>query len=271
MSNKNTLSKFLAFLGAVTLGFSISNAATNDTTNVILSKQDCFERICEWTNIGIGGAYYNANGENTSISGYAGYVSLFGKVALKQRLQFGANIAIGGGNSDLGGSAFPNGAKSNANLMVFDFALKAGANITSKESPIFINILGGLDMYSTNKEERKFQRSLGLAGIEIEGEKPLSAKLSVMYGASYSFVVAGTYILDKQNTKAQIPFSTQNYAISANVGISYEIERGISTFVRAIGKYQHLNASQTINANNINLSMPAINNTQAMIEFGIGF
>lgn len=265
------MSKFLAFLGVLTLGFSTSNAATNDTTNVILSKQDCFEKVCEWTNIGIGGAYYNAGGENAGIGGYAGYVSLFGKAVLKQRLQIGGNIAIGGGKSELSGNSFPNGAKNNTNLMVFDFALKAGVNVSSKESPIFINLLGGLDVYSTNKDERKFQRSLGLVGIEIEGEKPISAKLSVMYGASYSLVVAGTYMLDNKDTKAKIPFSPQNYAISANVGISYEIERGISAFVRAIGKYQHLNTSETINANNVNLSMPAMNNTQAMVEFGIGF
>ena len=270
MLSKNIFSKILAFITITLLGFSTSNAAVNDSTNLILSKQDCYERICEWTNIGIGGAYYNINGENADIGGYAGYISLFGKAAFKQRLQLGANIALGGGKSDLSGSAFPMGAKNNTNLMIFDFDLKFGVNIASKESPIFINLLGGLDIYSTNKDERKFQRSLGLAGIEIEGEKPISAKLSVMYGASYSLIVAGNYLFDK-DTRAQIPFSTKNYAIGANIGLSYEIEKGISTYARLVGKYQNIGASETLNVNNANVFMPATQNYVGMVEFGIGF
>ena len=266
MLNKNTFSKILVFITTTLLGFSTSNAAVGDSTNLILSKQDCYERICEWTNIGIGGAYYNTNGESADIGGYAGYISLFGKAALKQRLQLGANITLGGGKSDLSGTS-PMGAKNNTNLMIFDFDLKFGINIASKESPIFINLLGGLDVYSTNKDEKKFRRSLGLAGIEIEGEKPISTKLSVMYGASYSFIVAGNYLFNNKDTRAQIPFSMKNYAISANIGLWYEIERGISTYARLVGKYQNIGASEKINSG----FMPATQNYVAMVEFGIGF
>lgn len=59
--------------------------------------------------------------------------------------------------------------------------------------------------------------------------------------------------------------------MSANIGFEYEISKGISTYLKLIGKYQNISTPPSATVNSATINYPASNNFAGMLEVGLGF
>ena len=267
---KNTLLKSVKF-SLITFGmlglFSSLNAANIITGGA--SKKDCEDTNCEFGRIGIGGGYYGLQGSNANADSYIGYVSLGIKEVYKARFQGAFDIVLGGGRGNLKGSAFPQGISKSGDVFIFEPTIKFGVNVLTKRVPLFVNIVGGIEGYRLGfNNDSTFRRVAGLVGVELNGEIPAGDRLRFTYGAGYSWIARVDYDFGKTTTIAK--GSIKNYAVNANIGLEYDLPKGLYTYAKLIGKYQHNNATSSATYNGMQVSYPASDNFVGMLEIGLG-
>lgn len=265
----NTIKKLGFVALAAGLLASYSSAALVSSSK-IASKKDCEDAFCEFGRIGVGGAYYGVQANGVDIGGYAGYVSLGVKEVMKGRVQVGIDGFVGGGKSELKGSTLAN-LSTNPNLLIYGFGARVGVNVLTKSAPLFVSLTVDVDGYNANpRNSNGFYRSLGLAGVALDGEIPTSSKTRILYGASYSWIFGATYKFG-DSAKVNVSRSIDNYAVSANIGFEYEISKGISTYLKLIGKYQNISTPPSATVNSAAINYPSSNNFAGMLEVGLGF
>lgn len=264
----NGIKKFGFAIFAISVFTSYVNAAS---ITKIASKEECKEHFCVFGKVGAGGVYYATKANGVDISGYAGYAALSLREVIKARVQFGIDGFVGGGKSELKGSALSS-LSSNSALLIWGFGARFGVNISSKDAPLFVNLTIDVDEFNANPQHTKgFARMLGYTGVALEGEIPTSPQTRFIYGASYSWIFGATYKFNDSGS-INIPRSISNYAIGANIGVDYEISKGISFYTKLIGKYQALGTPPSAtHSNGTTISYPKSNNFSGAVEIGFGF
>ena len=223
---------------------------------VMSANAACSATYCVGGEIGLGGIYANYNGGDTAqVHNYGGYANIASRTIYANRIQAFAGIQLGGGISNSSGSltALPQGA-----FFLLDITAKLGYNIFTANVPLFVNIFVDGGFIFANPMDR----SLLTVGAELEGRIPLG-KLSLLYSGGYGWVARGTYRFN-DNLNSQV--GGYNYAITASLGLSYEISDSTAMYIKAIGKYYDLHASSVVDTN---LSFPASHHFTAMLEIGI--
>ncbi|MGX2984580.1 hypothetical protein ACWIWK_03760 [Helicobacter sp. 23-1048] len=238
-------------------------------------KEYCEVKKCYYGNVGLGVGSYSFNALDSDFGSSVGYLYAGGGFIHNQRIKFDTDVRIGGGRNTLQGNNFPASFATSLNAIFVDFTAKLGKNVLSKQTPLFINFTLGLTLNTPHK--KNFGYVQALLGIEIDGQVPLASNLILSYGAGYGWLVMG-YTYSKpvafryyQSNEIAESRSIGNFELNANVGVSYKFENDYVVFIRAVGRFQHINASETITYDNTPLRYPANNNYAGMLEMGVEF
>lgn len=216
----------------------------------------CSAEYCSAWEAGIGGAYANTNGSEANVNNYGGYFKFYGDTLYKQRLYFGADIKIGGGQSSLSGANLTSLSAKTPFLSV-DGTIKLGLNVLTANTPLIASIFFNYDnVYTKNGVDK----SLPSVGAELSGRIPVG-KLNILYSGGYGWVFSPFYTYNLSN-KAWI--GGYNDVISASFGLSYNFSEKAEVYIRVVGKYYRLNAAKEIN----NINFPNSNQYTAMLEIG---
>lgn len=216
----------------------------------------CQESKCWLGHFGIGGAYYDFG--SADISSYGAYISLEGKSVYYQRFQFAMGGRIGGGLTQSSSIPF---IESKAPLFIFDAYVKIGANIATKSTPLFVNLVIEADDHNGNiASHNGIDRSLILLGGELEGAMAISPLTQLDYSLGYAWVGSGQYVINDIKSKIN------NYSdeINASIGFTRNISDNTGFYTRLRGKYQNLQKALYQNVQ----QFPASHNFVAMLEIG---
>lgn len=226
-----------------------------------LQAVPCDKDRCVAGHIGLGGAYYGFGGED--IKSYGGYLSLESRYIYLQRAQIVLGGLIGGG-STLASNA-PFGITDSNTLLFYSFYAKLGLNIASKATPLFLNLF--IDQNKHNGQisyNKGLYREISTLGAELSGFVPLSQLGYLDYGLGLGWAGVGKYEFPQLSSSLSI--QDYSYRLHAHIGISRHITANTLYYVRLIGQYYDLKATDT---NPQALSYPASRDFVAMIEIGI--
>lgn len=238
-------------------------------------KEYCEIKKCHYGNIGLGVGSYSFNARDSNFSSSVGYLYAGGGFVHNQRIKFDVDVRLGGGRNTLQGSNFPTSFATSFNATFMDFTAKLGRNVLSKQIPLFINLVLGLTFNTPHK--KNFGYVQALLGVEIDGQVAIAPNLLLSYGVGYGWLSMGyTYANPAvfgyyKNNEIAESRSLGNFEFTTNVGINYKFENDYVVFIRAVGRYQHINASETIIYDNVPLRYPTSNNYAGMLEMGVEF
>ncbi|MWV62176.1 hypothetical protein DCO58_05610 [Helicobacter saguini] len=225
----------------------------------------CTTNVCNSGLVAIGGNFNSLGGSAANMNAYGGYLRLGYESVFVRRYYVGTDGVIGGGVSNASGGVL--GAfKKSSPFVNFEWNLRAGLNVFTDNAPLFINALVGVEKFMRSGVER----TLYYVGAEARGQIPFNAgKGNVLYGAGYSFVIGDSYTFKDAASSVNAPISGFNYGIQAHLGVEHLIGERISFFSKIIGKYYALNSSKNANFNGADISYPATNSYNIMLEIGI--
>lgn len=241
--------------------------------------------ITEHQSIGIGGLYSSSKATNANVKDSGIYLNFRGDdTSENHRTKVGAEFEYGYGTSKTSGSLFSHLDKygSSGNFSYLDIFLRFGFNAATKEVPLFINLIGGIDGSINGRSKFDgfvFARSVAKFGLEVEGALPLGQNLKLTYSAAYLYTKAG-YRFGRLDGGATPVVDTKKpgYDIIASVGFITNITPKMDLYVKAKGKYRTFGESKgapiDINGNATpvaNTNYPASRDVSAMLEVGIGF
>lgn len=238
-------------------------------------KEYCESTKCYYGNVGLGVGGYSFSAKDSDFGSSVGYLYAGGGFVHNQRIKLDTDVRIGGGRNTLQGSNFPTSFATSLNAIFIDFTAKLGRNVLSKQIPLFINFTLGLTFNTPHKKNFGYVKAL--LGVEIDGQIALAPNLLLSYGAGYGWLVMGyTYANPAvfgyyRNNEIAESRSIRNFELNANVGVSYKFENDYIVFIRAVGRFQHINASETITYDNMPLRYPASSNYAGMLEMGVEF
>ena len=212
---------------------------------------------------GVGGFYENMSGSGVDVNNYAGFISLGGSDLYFNRLQLGGDVKIGYGNNSVSGTNLSSISKSNKLLQV-DVMAKIGFNIATKDSPLFINVIGGPDLIIPING---VGRELYYIGAGIDGKLSMSDKFGLTYSAGYGYIYAGKYRLDK----VAADLNGYSQVFMASLGVQIKMTENTNFYFKGFGKYYDLGSSKSVQVNNQAISMPNAKLWQAGVEAGISF
>lgn len=225
---------------------------------------DCAESNCRNFRIGLGGAYHNLDSKDAQISSVGGYLALSARGTLKNRFASELGGKVGLGSATASRSYFESALYSKSNLSVFtDFYFKIGVNLASANVPLFINAVYGWDDFSTNLKSKGVGFSRDFAGGELEGFLPMGGTSIIEYLAGFYTFVNGNYVFANTNTISKLRGT--NFMAKVSVGYTKNINPHIGYYVKLIGRYEDMSASQSVNNN----AYPSSKNMIGMLEFGI--
>ncbi len=225
------------------------------------------ENYCINSYIGVGGFYENANGNETKITNYGGFLSIGGSDVLFHRVQAGIDMKFGYGSNNLSGTNLAN--LNSGSIFSIDIMGKLGVNVATQNSPLFINLIFGPELILSNSG---IGRNLYYIGGGIEGKLALSEKLKLTYSAGYGYIVnaiASVYSLGENHVESAL--IGYNQLFMASLGTQIKVSEHIDFYLKAFGKYYDLNNSKEVQVNGNAISMPSIKTWQAGLEAGISF
>lgn len=222
------------------------------------------ENYCIDTYIGLGGSYENMSGSGVNVNNLDGFISLGGSNVYYNKLQVGVDIKAGYGSNEVGGASLSSINKNNK-LVQFDGMGKIGFNVATKDSPLFINVIGGADLMISN---HGIGRDIGYIGAGIEGKALLSDKHKLTYSFGYGYIYTGDYRINSVVNKS----NGYNQLFMASLGTQTKISENTSFYSKGFVKYYNLGSSNSAQVNGSqNINMPATKLWQGGIEVGISF
>ncbi|MWV60914.1 hypothetical protein DCO58_12375 [Helicobacter saguini] len=225
----------------------------------------CIGSLCHDGYIGIGAIYTNL-GDNAqaSASGYGGYLHLGYESILAYRFLASIDGLIAGGVRDLKGDTLSR-FKPHAAFLNLEGNLKFGVNILTDNAPLFISPLLRVEKFLSSG----FDRTLYHLGGDIQGKIPIGGNQSyVLYGGGYTYIVGEGYTFKGGASVNSIIENRYNYGIHAHLGFSSKLSEHMSYYVKVLGKFYSLKASDVATLNNVDISYPATNAYSVMLEIG---
>lgn len=225
---------------------------------------DCTDSNCKNFRIGLGGAYHNLDSKDAQISSVGGYLAFSARGTLKNRLASELGGKVGLGSATASRAYFESDLYSKSNLSLFtDFYFKIGVNIASANVPLFVNAVYGWDNFSTNLKSKGVGLSRHFAGGELEGFLPMGGTSSIEYLAGFYTFLNGDYVFANTNITSKLRGT--NFMAKVSVGYTKDINPQIAYYVKLIGKYEDMSASQSVGE----IHYPSSKNMIGMLEFGI--
>ena len=261
------------FCCVITLGLLANLSAASFTTTTF--RDYCESKKCPYGNVGVGVGGYAFNALHSNFGSSVGYVYGGGGFVHNQRVKFDADVRVGVSRNTLQGNNFPSNFATSLNATSLDFRVKLGQNVLSKETPLFISVVLGLTLNTPNKISFGFTQAL--LGVEVDGQVHIAPNLILSYGGGYGWLAMGytytktTVFSPYKNNEIAESRSIRNFEFNANVGLSYQFHYKYAYFIRALGRFQHIGASETIHYANNPLTHPQSNNFIGMLETGIEF
>lgn len=212
---------------------------------------------------GLGGSYENMSGGGVDVNNLAGFISLGGSDLYFNRVQAGIDARLGYGSNSVSGVNLSS-IKDNNQLAQIDVMAKIGLNISTKNSPLFLNIIGGPDLIMSSSG---VGRELYYIGVGIDGKISMSEKFGLTYSAGWGYIYSGHYRID--GVKAGI--NGYNQLFMASLGTQIKMTENTSFYFKGFGKYYDLGSSAVVQVNSQDISMPTTKLWQAGVEAGIAF
>lgn len=229
----------------------------------------CTSAFCSTGDIAVGALYSNYGGNaSANANVISGYVKLGFDYNMLYRLRLGGTLRLGAGNSSISGTSLASYSKDNVSAYL-GIGVKLGFNVATLESPVFVNFVADID----SDVAKALTRGVYVYGLELEARPRVTDKTRVLVsvgggaaGAVYGFSDAGSM-------KAANPAGNGvGYGIFGSFGFSRDVGEQSAFYVKAIGKYYDLPASQNITINtNTQVGFPAAKSWQAGIETGLTF
>lgn len=237
----------------------------------------------EQFSIGIGGLYSSSKATNANVKDSGIYLNFRGdEISENYRTKIGAEFEYGFGISKTSGSLFSYLDKfgSENKFEYWDFLIRPGFNIFTKEVPLFINLLVGLEFYTNKKTDKNkaFWRDTLKIGVEAEGAIPLGQSLKLTYSGAYLPTITSYQFgrLDGGRTP-ESDIDKFSYDIVASVGFITKLTQSRDLYVKAKGKYRTFSKSNEvpIDSNGTtsisNINYPAHKSVDVMVEVGVIF
>ena len=223
------------------------------------------ENYCTDFYIGAGGYYEKIAGQGANVENVGGLFSIGGADIFFNRVQFGLDARFGYGSNSVSGASLSTLSKDNR-LFQIDGIAKLGVNVAGVNSPLFINFLLGYDMAKTNGG---VGRDFMIIGAGFDGKIALSEKMKLIYSAGYGYVFNGVYSFGK----SYADINEKSHVVMFSLGAQTKVSENVSLYIKGLGKYYDLNASEVVNpkGNGSSISMPKSNGWQAGLEAGIAF
>ena len=224
------------------------------------------ENYCEGVHVGVGGFYENTDTSGANINRSAGFIAIGARDLFLKRINLSGEIKVGYGNTNISGTHLSQFNK-NENLLYIELMPKIGFNLLKGDSQLFINLFAMSDVILASRNG--VGRLMLYMGPEIEGRLRVSEKVKLTYSFGYGYAAAG-YVFGGSVSRIH----GYNQAFLFSLGIQTKISENVGFYIKGLGKYYDLNASEVVNPkgnNSSSISMPKSNGWQAGLEAGIAF
>ena len=246
--------------------------------------------VSEHASIGIGGLYSNSSATNVNVQYYGIHLNLHTDLIsqnhkIKFSTEFDWNRGSGGRKLSNSQLAYLEKFGSGKNFRYSHILIRFGFNLASKETPLFLNLIGGFGkVTNSHKETDLLKRTTWKAGIELEGAFPLGQNSKFTYSAGY--LPTSIYYSFIDPSRADNGMSARSYVsklghkVLVSVGFTQAINERLYFYTKLKGQYKVFGESKLvpININIIdtataitNTNYPASRDVGAMLEVGIGF
>ncbi|MDD7567288.1 MAG: hypothetical protein PUJ79_02655 [Helicobacter sp.] len=244
--------------------------------------------VSEHASIGIGGFYSNSSATNISMQYYGIHLNLHTDlISQNHKIKFSAEYDrdSGSGKRKLSNSQFAYLEKfgSGKNFRYSHILIRFGFNLASKETPLFLNLIGGFgEVTNSHKETDLLKKTTWNAGVELEGALPLGQSYKLTYSAGY--MPTGIYYSFIDPSRGDKGMSARSYVsklghtVLVSVGFTQAINERLYFYTKLKGQYKVFGESQPVALNIAdtataitNTNYPASRDVSAMLEVGIGF
>ena len=189
------------------------------------------EKYCANAYFGVGGFYENINGNSANVKNTGGFLAIGANDVFFNSFHYGADFKIGYGSNKLSGQNLSTLSQNNA-IGWLDVLTKFGFNISTSNSPLFVNFLFGGDyMFSNNG----VGRMISYVGAGIEGVLAMSSSFRMTYSAGYGYGIGDAYLFGKQSIKSILNGSNQLFM--ASLGTQTKISENTSFYSKGFVKY----------------------------------